>query len=97
VHVHPKIRTHGYNASIDADGENGLVDLAEMSYQLEIKGVPSYLETSRRGGHLWLFFRNPQEGIRVRALGGDILKTFGMEGTELFPKQGKLQSVQAYL
>jgi hypothetical protein len=77
---------------IDADGDDGLVDLAEMSYQLETKGIPSYLETSRRGGHLWLFFKNFQEGVRVRALGNDILKAFGMEGTELFPKQGKLQS-----
>ena len=75
---------------LDADGENGLVDLAEMSYQLETKGIYSYLETSRRGGHLWFFFESPQDGTRVRALGNGLLSAHGLEGIELFPKQEKL-------
>src|SRR3970040_2327531 len=55
--------------ALDADGENGLVDLANLSYELETEGIPSYLETSRRGGHLWFFFEQPQIGEQVRAFG----------------------------
>src|SRR3989304_3427171 len=45
--------------AFDADGDNGLVDLANLSYELETEGIPSYLETSRRGGHLWFFLEQP--------------------------------------
>jgi hypothetical protein len=76
--------------ALDADGENGLVDLAELSYELETEGIPSYLETSRRGGHLWFFFERPHKGIQVRAFGKGVLNAHTIEGVELYPKQDRL-------
>ena len=76
--------------ALDADGENGLVDLANLSYELETEEIPSYLETSRRGGHLWFFFEQPHTGERVRAFGKGVISTHQIEGVELFPKQDSL-------
>ena len=76
--------------ALDADGENGLVDLANLSYELETEGIPTYLETSRRGGHLWFFFEQPHEGKQVRAFGKGILRRYELEGIELYPKQDRL-------
>jgi hypothetical protein len=76
--------------ALDADGENGLVDLAELSYELETEGIPSYLETSRRGGHLWFFFERSHEGAQVRTFGKGILSAHPIEGVEFYPKQDKL-------
>ena len=78
--------------AFDADGDNGLVDLANLSYELETEGIPSYLETSRRGGHLWFFFDQPYTGERVRAFGNGVISTHQIEGVELFPKQDRLQA-----
>lgn len=75
---------------LDADGENGLVELADLSYELETRQVPSYLETSRRGGHLWLFFERAHEGEEVRAFGKTLIATFKVNDVELFPKQDRL-------
>jgi hypothetical protein len=76
--------------ALDADGDNGLVDLADLSYELEAEGIPTYLETSRRGGHLWFFFENPHEGQRVRAFGKGVMRRHNAEGIELYPKQDRL-------
>jgi hypothetical protein len=76
--------------ALDADGDNGLADLANLSYKLETEGIPSYLETSRRGGHLWFFFDSPQEGEKVRAFGKAVIDLHKIEGVELYPKQDRL-------
>lgn len=76
--------------ALDADGENGLLDLANLSYELETKGIPTYLETSRRGGHLWFFFEKPHEGGQVRAFGKGIIRHKEVKGVELYPKQDML-------
>jgi hypothetical protein len=43
-------------ACIDSDLEEGLTDLQGLCLELRQLGIPSYLEASRRGGHLYIFF-----------------------------------------
>src|SRR5689334_22680592 len=57
---------------IDADDEETFVQLTRLTKKLEREDVPSYLETSRRGGHLWFFFSHPLSGQRVRDFGRGI-------------------------
>jgi TOTE conflict system primase-like protein len=45
---------------VDADVPDGLVQLRLVQQTLEAHELPSLLERSRRGGHLWLFFTLPQ-------------------------------------
>jgi hypothetical protein len=75
---------------LDADEENGLVDLANLSYDLETENIPTYLETSRRGGHLWFFLEKPHEGEQVRAFGKGIMRRHKVKDIELYPKQDRL-------
>lgn len=77
-------------AVIDADDDLQLARLADISMSLAKGGLPSYLEASRRGGHLWLFFAQPMPGKAVRAFGQSLLKLHALEGIEFFPKQDKL-------
>src|SRR5689334_1447357 len=46
-------------AVFDADSENGLHILRGVQVHLEAGAIPSYLELSRRGGHLWVFLASP--------------------------------------
>ena len=77
-------------AVIDADDDLQLARLANISMSLAGSGIPSYLEASRRGGHLWLFFAQSIPGEVARAFGQSILKSHDLIGIELFPKQDKL-------
>jgi hypothetical protein len=77
-------------AVIDADDDHQLARLADMRLSLTREGVPSYLETSRRGGHLWFFFEQPVSGNVARDFGKSILQSADLDGIELFPKQDKL-------
>ena len=77
-------------AVIDADDDLQLARLANISMSLARRGTPSYLEASRRGGHLWLFFAQSIPGEVARAFGQSILKSHDLIGIELFPKQDKL-------
>src|SRR5690348_11503037 len=45
---------------VDADAPDGLAQLRLVQQALGAQGLPSLLEQSRRGGHLWLFFTLPQ-------------------------------------
>jgi hypothetical protein len=45
---------------VDTDAQDGLAHLRLVQQALEEHGLPSLLEQSRRGGHLWLFFTSPQ-------------------------------------
>jgi len=77
-------------AVIDADDDLQLARLANISMSLAGGGIPSYLEASRRGGHLWLFFEQSIPGEVARAFGQSILKSHDLIGIELYPKQDKL-------
>src|SRR5437588_4775628 len=46
-------------AVFDADAHHGLDVLLGVQGQLANDGVPSYLERSRRGGHLWVLLQVP--------------------------------------
>ncbi len=70
-------------AVYDADGELGLEDLYGIQLYLASDGIPSYLEQSRRGGHLWVFFAEMLPAALVRSW----LLPYGAANVEFYPKQ----------
>jgi len=62
-----------------------------MTRDLREDGVTAYLEPSRRGGHLWLFF-SPTPGATVRQFGQNLVGRYDLAGIELFPKQAELKT-----
>lgn len=74
----------------DADDPKQFSDLTSLARTLEAEAVPTYLEKSRRGGHLWLFFSESVSGSLAREFGQGVLTLHGIEGMELFPKQDRL-------
>ena len=77
---------------LDADDEPSWQCLGQLARSLAGEGVPSYLEQSRRGGHLWLFLAQAAPGLEVRNFGRGLLDAHQVEGVELFPKQDALTS-----
>lgn len=71
-------------AIFDADQSDGLTVLRNLQMDLARQGFPAYLERSRRGGHLWLFFHEPCPAELVRAW---LLPLATAHHLELFPKQ----------
>lgn len=76
--------------AFDADDNQQLVGLIYMAQRLLEDGVPTYLESSRRGGHLWLFFDKQIPAREARAFGRGLLTAHYLTGIELFPKQDQL-------
>ena len=76
-------------AVFDADQEGGLLVLAELRRTLARDGIPSYLEASRRGGHLWVFLDTPAPAWAVRKW----LLPFCPPGVEFYPKQDETDGV----
>lgn len=54
---------------LDADDDAHWSALLDLARSLQAKPIPTYLETSRRGGHLWLFFERPIPGADARRFG----------------------------
>jgi hypothetical protein len=77
--------------AFDADDEEEWEQLANMRDSLAQEGVPSYLENSRRGGHLWMFFPWMVSGKEAQDFGRGLSKIYDLEGIEFFPKQEQLQ------
>lgn len=75
---------------LDADTNDELAACIGMAGRLWVEGVPSYLEQSRRGGHLWLFFETPIPGERARLFGKGLIEAYELGGIELYPKQDRL-------
>lgn len=75
---------------LDADDEPDWRRLKALAAYLAGEGTATYLERSRRGGHLWFFFDKPIHGQSLRRFGNGLLGHFGIEGIELFPKQDEL-------
>jgi hypothetical protein len=71
-------------AVFDADGEDGLERLAELAAELRREGVPTLLEASRRGGHLWVHLLEPTPAQVIRSW---LLPYAVAIGVELYPKQ----------
>jgi hypothetical protein len=76
---------------LDADTSEQMQKLAHMAVELADQGVPSYLEESRRGGHLWLFFGRPIPGKVARLFGHNLIRRYSLLGIELFPKQDRVK------
>jgi hypothetical protein len=74
----------------DADDDDQAQALDRMAKCLADQNVPAYMEGSRRGGHLWLFFAKPVSGKQARLFGQNLLELYGVPKLELFPKQAKL-------
>jgi hypothetical protein len=70
---------------IDADDDEGLTKLMQVKENFPL---PSYLESSRRGGHLWFFFEEPITGKVAKNFGLEIAKRNLIEA-EVFPKQAE--------
>jgi CHC2 zinc finger len=74
-------------AVFDADGRDGLECLDCLAEELLQQGVPTMLEASRRGGHLWVHLVEPTPAQVVRTW----LLPYAVDfGVELYPKQGWL-------
>jgi hypothetical protein len=77
---------------LDADDEPDRRRLLALSQVLAKLGCPSYVEASRRGGHLWFFFETPRPGKEVRWFGKGLQAYFNLASIELYPKQDALRS-----
>ena len=75
---------------LDADDDERFSDLVKLARALKDEEIPAHLETSRRGGHLWLFFAKAVPGHEARAFGQGLLTIHDISGVELFPKQDQL-------
>ena len=77
---------------LDADDNPDWRRLQAVTVALEGMGTESYRERSRRGGHLWLFFKEATPGRRIRQFGQGLLAHFNIDSVELFPKQNQLKT-----
>src|SRR5256714_13876723 len=74
-------------AVFDADSGDGLELLGGLAMELALSGIPTVLEASRRGGHLWVHLAEPTPARVVRAW---LLPAAHLLGVELYPKQDTL-------
>jgi hypothetical protein len=74
-------------AVFDADCGDGLGLLVGLAMELAWQGIPTVLEASRRGGHLWVHLAEPTPARAVRAW---LLPSAQTLGIELYPKQDTL-------
>jgi hypothetical protein len=72
---------------LDNDSDTGWKYLITCGRKLANADIPSYLEKSRRGGHLWIFFEIPTEGGTVRKFAQGLIKKYHLKDFELYPKQ----------
>src|SRR5262249_52616127 len=77
-------------AVFDADQADGLQTLRDLQSELSNQGYLAYLERSRRGGHLWLFFAEPVSADVVRAW---LWPRAAARNLELFTKQARGQPI----
>jgi hypothetical protein len=76
----------------DADEDEAWQGLVSLAATLAARGVPAYLEQSRRGGHLWLFFAQAIAGRDARRLGRSWLSSPALASVEIYPKQDELRT-----
>ena len=67
---------------LDADDAQAWERLAHLARVLADEDIPSYLENSRRGGHLWLFLAQAVAGRDARAFGQGLLAAHLVEGKQ---------------
>src|SRR2546426_5714526 len=76
--------SHCSFAVFDADSHDGLGRLVGLAMELAQQGIPTVLEASRRGGHLWVHLAEPTPACVVRAW---LLPSAQALGVEFYPKQ----------
>jgi hypothetical protein len=76
----------------DGDDDTQLQSLIGLHTNLECEGFPSHLESSRRGGHLWIFLDQPISGKLARTFGTALKRKFSLPDMELFPKQDQVRT-----
>ncbi len=72
---------------LDNDAEGGWDYVVACGARLVQKGIPAYLEKSRRGGHIWFFFAKPIDGFIARNFAKELLEANKLNGFEIYPKQ----------
>jgi len=77
-------------ATVDADSEKTWSQLVSLANSLSSEKIPTYLENSRRGGHLWFFFSQPITGKGARYFANNILDAHQIKNVEVFPKQDEI-------
>ncbi len=91
-HLRGKISLGTYTLSASASSKYAVLDVDDDEQRQTLFRIherlplPSYLEYSRRGGHLWFFFQEAVDGARAKAFGMEIARRFGLNA-EVFPKQ----------
>src|SRR5438270_4710498 len=70
-------------AVFDADSNKGLHILRGVQCRFALEGMTSYLEQSRRGGHLWVFLAQPVKASHLRKW----LLPYCPSEVEFYPKQ----------
>lgn len=88
--------------AIDADYKQAMDDLVKVQRDLEQQKIYAALEKSRRGGHLWIFFAEPQAARDGRILIYDVASRLSVpvkgsrsvDGIEVFPKQDRVDRGQ---
>src|SRR5437660_947425 len=70
-------------AVYDDDTDEGLLTLWSVQQALAAQGIPSHLEHSRRGAHLWVFLAEPLAPALVRCW----LLPYCPVGVAFYPKQ----------
>ena len=68
----------------DSDAPDGLATLMAVWDQLAMLGLAALLESSRRGGHLWVLFSTPQPAVGVRRVLHAALARVGV-AMEVYP------------
>ncbi len=79
-------------AVYDDDTPDGLHTLHSLQTGLSGRGIPSYLEQSRRGAHLWVFLAAAVSPALLRSW----LLPFCPPGVEFYPKQDALTPNRPY-
>lgn len=77
---------------IDADTPEQWAQLSLIAQELQPQGH-IILERSRRGGHLWAFFRSVDWQI-ARNYGLELAGKYDLEGIEIFPKHGGISQAR---
>jgi len=72
---------------LDHDGEDGWGYLLKCGSRIAQDGIPAYLEKSRRGGHVWIFFDEPIAGLKARGFAQAMVQKHRFEQFEIYPKQ----------
>lgn len=72
---------------LDADDDVSYHTLFKLADSLREEGIPSYMESSRRGGHLWFFHEEVVPGKVAKRFGEAVLQESNIADVEVFPKQ----------